>query len=276
MTRQAGHNSISPSLLNEALNFAQQALTDAGEIALRYFRQNGDIHNKLEGQGYDPVTRADREIEAYLRDKISGRFPDHGIVGEEEEDVPGTSGLDWIIDPIDGTKAFISGLPTWGILLGLKQDDDVLAGFMHQPFTGELFVGSDAGAFLWRNSLCSRLKTSQVRDLEQAILYATHESMFVDSSSLASFKAVASKARLQRYGGDCYAYCMLAHGLIDLVIEDTLQPYDIIPLIPIIEASGGVVTDIHGKTPLTGGFVVAAANPSLHERAMECIHRQSG
>jgi len=255
----------------EALDFAQQAIQDAGEIARRYFRQPLEVDNKLGEGRFDPVTRADREVEAYLRKELGRRCPDFGIVGEEDGTTAGCSNINWVIDPIDGTKAFISGFPTWGILVGLQQEDRVLAGLMHQPVTGELFYGSAAGAFLQHKGQTFAMQTRQKSSLAEALLYCTHESMFANENNLAAFRRVAAHARLQRFGGDCYSYCMLALGLIDLVIEDTLQPYDIVPLIPIIEAAGGVVTDARGKTPVAGGFVVAAANRLLHEQVMALL-----
>ncbi|MGK2906314.1 MAG: inositol monophosphatase family protein [Desulfuromonadales bacterium] len=263
-----GNRVLSPVEIAELLMLAQQAVQGAGEIARRYFRQPLEVDNKLGEGRFDPVTRADREVEAYLRDKLGRHCPDFGIVGEEGGTTPGRSNINWVIDPIDGTKAFISGFPTWGILVGLQQDDRVLAGLMHQPATGELFYGSAAGAFLQHKGQTFAMQTRQKSNLTEALLYCTHESMFANDNNLAAFRRVAAHVRLQRFGGDCYSYCMLALGQIDLVIEDTLQPYDIVPLIPIIEAAGGVVTDARGKTPVAGGFVVAAANRLLHEQVM--------
>ncbi len=255
----------------EALAFARQIMSKAGEIALRYFRQPLVVDNKLNDGRFDPVTRADREVEDFLRDQLGRRFPEFGIIGEEGGITRGSSDLNWLIDPIDGTKAFISGFPTWGILLGLQQGERVLAGLMHQPMTGELFYGSVAGAYLQYQGRTVGMQSRQGVQLEEAILYCTHESMFANAENLSAFRRVAAKARLQRFGGDCYAYCMLALGQVDLVIEDTLQPYDIVPLIPIIEAAGGVVTDARGKTAVAGGFVIAAANRQLHEQAMSLL-----
>jgi myo-inositol-1(or 4)-monophosphatase len=266
-------DSSSTDLIIESLAFAEQTVLSAGEIALRYFRQPIDVDNKLSGADFDPVTRADREVEAFLRSRLRERFPEYGVIGEEDGLTPGDSAMSWIVDPIDGTKAFISGYPTWGILLGLLEGERALAGLMYQPFTGELFSGSPAGAFLQRGTDCSRLQTRQAARLDDALLYCTHESMFANQDHLEAFRRVAGQARLQRFGGDCYSYCMLAQGLVDLVIEDTLQPYDIMPLLPIVEAAGGVVTDKRGKTPVTGGFVIAAANPQLHQQALEIINK---
>ena len=260
-------------LLREALAFACRQLVEAGQIALGRFRQNLVIDNKLTRGAFDPVTEADREVESFLRQRLTAAFPEFGVIGEEQGFTPGTSQINWIVDPIDGTKSLIGGLPTWGMLLGLVEEEQVLGGMMHQPFTGELFVGSAEGSY-WEGRgerLC--LQTRPTDCLEDATLYCTHEQMFANSDHLSAFRRVAERAKLVRFGADCYAYCMLAHGLIDLVIEDTLQPYDIIPLIPIIEGAGGVVTDRQGNSPLAGGFVVAAANRALHRQALELVNR---
>ncbi len=260
--------------LTNVLPFCRELLEEAGEIALSYFRRELAVDNKLEEGRFDPVTRADREVEAFLRKALHKHFPDCAVIGEEGGVTPGTSELSWVIDPIDGTKAFISGLPTWGMLLGLKQGRQLLAGMMYQPFTGEYFVGSTAGAFLHHGEQRRVLQTRQGTSLAEAILYCTHESMFDGPENLAAFRRVADRVRLQRFGGDCYAYCMLALGRIDLVVEDTLQPYDIMPLIPIIEAAGGVVTDINGGPADEGGFVVAAANAALHREVLDVIREK--
>lgn len=255
----------------EALVFAKEVMFSAGEIARKYFRQPIGVDNKLGDRGFDPVTCADREVEAFLRERLSNCFPEFGIIGEEGGTTAGAGDINWVIDPIDGTKAFISGFPTWGMLLGLQQEDRVLAGLMHQPVTGELFYGSAAGGFLEQSGTTTALKTKETERLADAILYCTHESMFANAENLAVFRRISAKARLQRFGGDCYAYCMLALGQIDLVVEDTLQPYDILPLIPIIEAAGGVVTNEAGDTPLNGGFVIAAATKELHDEAISLL-----
>ncbi len=262
---------LTPQQVAEALNFARQAMRGAGEIALRYFRHNLAVDNKLDNGRFDPVTRADREVEAYLRAELTRCCPGFGVIGEEDGATPGSTDVTWVVDPIDGTKAFISGFPTWGILVGLQQGDRALAGLMHQPLTDELFYGSSGGAFLEQQGQLLAMQTRQNVRLEEALLYCTHESMFATKDKLAAFHRIADKARLQRFGGDCYSYCMLALGQVDLVVEDTLQAYDIVPLIPIIEAAGGVITDADGKTPVAGGFVVAAANKQLHEEVMALL-----
>ena len=179
---------LDPQQVAEALSFACEAATEAGTIALSYFRRALNVHNKLDDGRFDPVTQADREVESFLRDKLGRRFPEFGIIGEEEGVKPGRSNVNWVIDPIDGTKAFISGFPTWGILLGLQQAERALAGLMYQPVTGELFFGSVAGSGLRWHGKTVALQTRPTQRLEDAILYCTHESMFVDEANLAAAK----------------------------------------------------------------------------------------
>lgn len=264
---------MNPKQVEEHLSCAVELAESAGAIALRYFRRPLEVEDKSSGAWFDPVTRADREIEAFLREELSRRFPGYGIVGEEHPDTCGTAGKPcWVIDPIDGTRAFMSGMPAWGTLVGLTEDGVCLAGVMHQPYLRETFFGSSRGSRLQCEGGLRRLTTSATEEVGSAILYCTHPSMFVEESHRRGFEQVAASSRLSRYGGDCYAYCMLAMGQVDLVIEDNLQPYDIVPLIPIIEAAGGTVTRADGKPAGEGGFVVAAATAALHAEALEILH----
>ena len=256
---------------DELLNFARKVVVDAGEIACKYFRKPIPIDSKDSGSGFDPVTAADREIEAFIRDKIISAYPDHSILGEEEEDHTGTSSYRWVIDPIDGTRAFISGSPLWGILLGLTREDECLLGLMHQPYMNETFFGSRDGAFIYHGSERRPITTRATRELSECTLYCTHPSMFTGKDDYARFSRVADNCRLMRYGGDCYSYCLLASGCIDLVIEDLGGPYDIIPLIPIIDAAGGMVTDWEGGSAHAGGRIIAAANQDVHEQALALL-----
>lgn len=254
-----------------ALAFAEELVQEAGRIALRHFRQPLDVANKLADGRFDPVTIADREVESFLVERIRARFPDHGIVGEEHGALDGDSRYSWIIDPIDGTRAFISGVPAWGILLGLRDAGRCIGGLMHQPYLEETFTGSPAGGWLSRRGERRLLQTRASARLADAILYCTHPTIFPDAGELSAFEHVAAHTRLMRYGGDCYSYCLLALGHIDLVIEGGLQAYDIQPLIPIIEAAGGVVTGRHGEDASGGGFVVAAANRALHAEVLTVL-----
>jgi myo-inositol-1(or 4)-monophosphatase len=262
--------------IEQYLEAAVSIAEATGPIALGYFRKPLKIDNKAAGQksgpSFDPVTRADREIEAAIRAELGRRFPDHGIVGEEEAAVVSDSAYQWIIDPIDGTRAFISGVPAWGILLGLTMNQTCLAGVMHQPYLGETFMGVPGRASMRRDGKETVLRTSDTSDVGSAVLYCTHPSMFPDPKVADRFERVASASRMMRFGGDCYSYCLLAHGLIDLVVEAGLQPYDIVPLIAIVEGAGGIVTNWQGESAMAGGRVIAAANASLHQQALDLLN----
>ena len=243
----------------------------AGALALAEFRRPMAVENKRGDAGFDPVTAADRAVEAAIRADLGRAYPDSPILGEEEGFTPGTSEWSWIIDPIDGTRAFISGVPAWGVLLGLLRDGRPVGGIMRQPYLDETFVGGPSGAALRRAGAETPLRTSGRTELREAILYSTHPGLFAGDPDKAGFARVSAAARMTRYGGDCYSYCLIALGFVDLVIEGELQPYDILPLVPIVTAAGGIVTGPDGRPPLAGGTVIAAATPELHAAALELM-----
>jgi myo-inositol-1(or 4)-monophosphatase len=249
------------------------ALADAsGAAILPYFRKRLKIQNKAGAGAFDPVTAADKAAERAIRNMITAQFPDHGIIGEEFADRSGPTGLTWVLDPIDGTRAFMTGLPTWGTLIGLMAGDVPIVGLMDQPYTRERYWGTAKGAFMREaNGSVSRLKTRVCPTLEQAILSATTPEIFKPGIERRRFGELTGAVRMTRYGGDCYAYCMLAGGHIDLVVEASLKVFDIVPLIPIIEAAGGVVTAWDGSTAVQGGRVVAAGDPSLHAKVLTLL-----
>ena len=253
--------------------FFSEVADAAARETLPRFRQLTEIDNKY-SVGFDPVTEADRAAERAIRAVIGGAFPDHGILGEEY----GPENIDrshvWVIDPIDGTRAFISGLPVWGTLLGLTVDGDAKAGMMSQPFTGELFYSDGNGAYLVRNDSSEAPRRLSVRKnavLADATMFTTTPALFKDESRK-GFDRLESAVRLSRYGVDCYAFAMLASGFADIVVEAGLQPYDIVALIPLIEQAGGVVTQRDGAPAEKGGDIVAAASPELHRAALDLLN----
>ncbi len=263
---------LEAAALAELERFLGELLRAAGPATLAHFRKAVTITDKREGQGsYDPVTEADRAAETVIRDRIAARYPDHGIFGEEHGYVPGTSPLTWVIDPIDGTRAFITGHVHWGILVGLYDGEKPVLGGMHQPFTGEVFTGGPSGAWLERAGERTRLAVRECAALSDAVLYCTTPAMFKQPAELAAFEHVAQQVQLRRFGGDCYCYCMLAHGLVDLVVEADLAPYDVQGLIPVVEAAGGIVTDWRGGSAAHGGRVVAAGDARVHAAALEVL-----
>lgn len=249
--------------------FMRRIAETAAAQTLPRFRASGDVANKASG-GFDPVTEADREAEKAIRALIASQYPEHGILGEEFGAERAGGRHVWVIDPIDGTRSFISGVPLWGTLVGLTLDGDAVAGMMSQPFTGELFYALGDGAHFERRSEVRRLATRRTVALADATLCTTTPGMFRDAARHA-FDRLESGVRLSRYGTDCYAYAMLAAGHVDLVVETGLQSYDIVALIPIVEQAGGVVTDWTGGPAEKGGAVVAAATPALHAAALRTL-----
>jgi myo-inositol-1(or 4)-monophosphatase len=257
--------------LRRYLEFAH-ALADAtAPILLEHFRRPLEVRDKGDGTRYDPVTAADQAVESLIRARIETEFPDHGIAGEEFADRRGASPLQWIIDPIDGTQAFISGLPVWGTLIGLCLDGRPIAGLMNQPFVGERFVGSRLGAELHAGGRVMALRTGRCPRLADASLFATTPAMFDAPGEWPAFARVSGRCRHTRYGADCYAYCLLAAGLVDLVIESSINFHDVAALVPIIEHAGGIVSDWRGA-PATGGRqVIAACTLEVHAEALELL-----
>lgn len=257
---------LSTEQIAEFREFAEQ-LADAASAAITpYFRASLEVEDKG-GRLYDPVTVADKAAEEAMRERIQARYPDHGILGEEAGVAIGSSPLTWVLDPIDGTRAFITGLPLWGTLIALNDGTRPVVGVMNQPFTGERFIGTPEGA--WSGTRA--LKTRACKSLAAATLMCTTPDMFDTPARKAAFEHVASQARLMRYGGDCYAYCMLASGFVDVIVEASLQPYDVQALMPIIEGAGGVITAWDGSSAQQGGCVVACGDPGLHAQVVELL-----
>jgi len=225
----------------------------------------------------DLVTVADKAAEEALTPALSALVAGSVVVGEEAVHADPTrrglfdgDGPVWVIDPIDGTRSFICGLPVWGTLIGLMRSGEPAMGLMNQPYTGEMFIGDGGRAWLKGPRGRSDLQASQCKTLSDAYLMTTDPRLFRDGDSPA-YARVESAVRLARYGTDCYAYAMLASGQVDLVIETGLKPYDIVALIPIIEGAGGVVTTWEGASAKDGGRIVAAATPELHEQALKLL-----
>ena len=251
--------------------FVDQLAGAAGDAILPFFRTSLSVENKSRGEGFDPVTAADRAAEAAMRTLIRRNFPDHGIIGEEYDAERPDAEYVWVLDPIDGTKSFISGMPAWGTLIGLTRGGEPAYGMMHQPFTRESFAG-DGGAANYRGPAGERaLRVRRCAALADAILMTTSP-LLMSADERRAFERVEAAVRLSRYGGDCYAYCMLAAGHVDLVIECGLKPYDVIPLIPIIAGAGGIMTTWNGGSAKAGGRIIAAGDRRTHEAAMKMLN----
>ena len=256
-------------LLVELEDFALVLAHTAGAIARAYFRKDFSIDNK-DATGFDPVTSADRAIESVLRTAIEERYPDHGIVAEEGGTRETGSSYCWYIDPIDGTRAFMMGSPLWGTLIGLTENDLPRFGLLCQPVLEEVFFGSPGGSWLIKPDGRARLRARRRSELGHAVLASTDPDMF-GADTAAVYAELSRRCLLRRFGGDCYNYAMLAAGFVDLVVEDRLKPFDIVPLVPILEGAGCVVTDWKGRVPLSGGKVLAAATAELHAAALAVL-----
>lgn len=246
-----------------------------GAAALAHFRTAAlATDNKAAGGAFDPVTAADRASERAIREILARERPQDGILGEEEAAVASRSGLTWVIDPIDGTRAFISGLPTWGVLVALDDGQAPRIGVVAQPFTGERFLGvigpRGTGASFARGSETRAIAVRPCPGLAAATLFATAPEMF-GPADWPAFAAVRGAVRLARYGIDCYAYALLAMGQIDLVIEAGLAPYDIAAPAALVRAAGGIVTDWSGGDPRDGGRVIAAGDARTHAEALALL-----
>ncbi len=255
---------------DDALIAFAETLADAARpAARRWFRTGLVVEDKPDES---PVTLADRSIERQLRMLIGDRHPEHGILGEEHGSEGTDRDLVWVIDPIDGTKAFITGMPLFGTLIALAHGGRPVIGIIEMPALGERFVGAVGRPTLHDGKPC---RVRDCRDLSRATLYATSPEMFgtAEGPDAAAFRRVAAAVKLRRWGGDCYAYGLLALGCVDLVVEVGLQPYDFMALIPVIEGAGGIVTDWSGR-PIdirSDGRVVAAATPELHAAALDLL-----
>lgn len=255
--------------------FIEMLARQSGEAILPFFRTNLAVQDKgqsASGGVFDPVTEADRAAESVIRRRIHDAFPTHGILGEEFDDERLDAEYVWVIDPIDGTRAFLCGLPVWGTLIGLMRKGSPVMGVMHQPYTGELFFGDGGQSHVKGPRGIRDLQVRPCSALAEAVLMTTDPRLFKGGEHPA-YLAIEQSVRLARYGTDCYAYAMLAAGHVDLVIETGLKPYDIVALIPIIEGAGGIVTTWDGAPAKDGGRIVAAATPELHAQALVHLSR---
>lgn len=255
------------------VSFLHQLASVAEKRALDgYLKSHSiDIATKpKEGFRFDPVTNIDRETELLLREMITARFPDHAIMGEEFGE-SGESVYQWVIDPIDGTRPFLCGLPVWGCLIGLIKDGKAEMGMMSQPYTGDRFWSDGQQSWFSGRFGETTIRTRQTVELHQAIVHTTSpESVALYPGN--NFAALNERVLMTRYGGECYASAMLAAGHIDVCVEYSLQPYDIVALIPIIEHAGGVVTTLDGGRAEAGGAVVASANAALHKQVLDILN----
>jgi histidinol phosphatase-like enzyme (inositol monophosphatase family) len=276
MRLYAGSETESAMTAVDLTAFIEKLADVAGQIILPFFRTAIGTEDKSGGSGvFDPVTEADRGAEVAMRRLIRETFAHHGIVGEEFGSERDQAEYVWVLDPIDGTKSFISGFPTWGTLIGLLHQGRPIYGAMNQPFTHEYFFG-DGKVATWRGPgrdqkpSQRKLHVRPCESLSRATLLTTSPLLY-PPDELAKFHRVEQAVRLSRYGYDCYAFAMLAAGFVDCVIEAGVKAYDVAPLIPIIEGAGGIVTTWGGGDAAGGGNVIAAGDRRLHAAALALL-----
>lgn len=266
---------LTASKVRDYIAFAHKLADAARTAILPYFRKESGVANKGVGlKDFDPVTLADKAAEAAMRDLINTHYPNDTIIGEEYEDTIGTSGIEWIIDPIDGTRAFVAGTSSWGVLIGGYYNKEPIFGILDQPFTEERWEGDNFNklANYHHNTQTMPIKCNPNSRLANCILSTTDPFLF-DQAEAEAFAQIRANVPIVRYGLDCTAYGLLAHGSIGLVIENGLKLVDIGALIPIIEASGGIITDWNGNRNPNGGQIIAAANKELHQEALKVLSK---
>lgn len=268
---------MSEASLARFLAFAGKLADAAAQVTLPRFRTGVAVINKA-AHSFDPVTAADREAEAVMRRLIRDSFPDHGILGEEHGHEPGASGYTWVVDPIDGTRSFIAGVPLWTTLIALNDGTRPVLGVIDQPYIGERFAGSvDGKAELRTRSGVRPLRTrSAVTRLSDAVFSTTSPEFFETDAERRVLAELMAQARLVRFGCDCYGYGLVAGGLVDVIAEVGLKPWDVQPILPIVEAAGGAVATWEGGPALNGGRIVAAANQALLADTLALIRRVHG
>jgi histidinol phosphatase-like enzyme (inositol monophosphatase family) len=252
--------------------FAVELAREAARVSLRYFRGAYEETDKGGPGAFDPVTQADQEAEAAIRRLIGVRYPDHGVIGEEYgEDRPEADHV-WILDPIDGTRAFIAGLPLWTNLIALRSEGRPAVGLIGQPYLDEIFLGGPSGARLLKGGTETPLAVRPCQSLTDAVIATTDPDLFT-GAELGAWTQVRAAARLCRLGCDAYAYAMLAAGRIDLVAESGLKVWDWSALAPVIEAAGGAVTNWRGETPDGSGQILAVGDVGIREQALVTLRR---
>ena len=254
----------------ELINLAKRVALIGGQNSLSYFRDSDlRIHNK-DYDSFDPVTEADVAAEDAMRSCIRAARPNDTIIGEERGASKGSNEFTWVLDPIDGTRAFISGIPLWTVLVSVSQNQIPICGIIHQPFTQEIFVGGLGVSDYIRNGFSLETSVRHCKELKNALLAST----FPEIGTLkehSGFQKVSKSVRLTRYGMDAYAYALLASGYIDIVLEAGLKPYDIQAPIALIEAAGGIVTNWSGSSANGGGQVLACGDKRLHRQILDIL-----
>lgn len=257
----------------ETIAFAHRLADAAGEVIRPYFRKRIEIADKGAAKGtvFDPVTEADRRAEEAIRALIERERPEDGVLGEEFGERPGSSGLRWVLDPVDGTRAFINGRHEWGSLIALERAGRPLLGIVDQPVLGERFIGVNGRANVFVRGIEAPLHVRNCAAIGDAILCATHPYAYFEADERAAFRRVSGAVKMSRFGGDCYIFGLMALGFADLIVESHLHRWDVAALIPLIEGAGGIITNWQGGDCSDGGQLVAAGDSGVHAQALKLL-----
>ena len=258
---------VSPDLIA----FANRLADTSGRVIRPLFRQRIDVAHKEGRHDFDPVTEADKGAERAIRELIARERSRDGVLGEEYPETRGTSGYRWILDPVDGTRAFITGRHEWGSLIALEKDGKPVLGILDQPVLGERFVGVNGKSHLIQAGMSSPLEVRACASLSQAILCATDPGAYFSREQLSAFSRVDGLTKMTRYGGDCYLFAALTLGFVDVVIEANFHAWDVAALIPLVEGAGGVITDWQGGSAESGQTILACGDKRVHAEAMKLL-----
>ena len=255
----------------DLIAFANRLADVSGAVIRPLFRQRIDVAHKTGRHDFDPVTEADKGAERAIREMVARERPDDGVLGEEYPETKGTSGYRWVLDPVDGTRAFITGRHEWGSLIALELDGVPVLGILDQPVLGERFVGVNGEAHLVQAGKASPLEVRACAFLSDAILCATDPGAYFSKEQLSAFARVDRTTKMTRYGGDCYLFAALALGFVDIVIEANFHAWDIAALIPLVEGAGGIITDWRGGSAQDGKTILACGDRRVHAEAMKLL-----
>ena len=255
--------------INEFLKFSNKLADNSRKISFSFFKKNINIRSKSKSK-FDPVTEADISSQNYINNCIKKKFPTHSIVGEEDSQIKDNK-YEWCIDPIDGTRSFITGFPTWSTLISLSKNGKVILGIVDMPALDERYIGYNKVSYKIKNNKKKLLSVKKNKNLSKSILSSTSIYEFKTNKDKNDFNKLSKKVNAVHFGGDCYQYCLLADGFIDLVIESGLNSWDIRALIPLVENAGGIIKTWKNKNPKDGGKIIAASNKYLLDKSIEII-----
>ena len=262
-----------PDNINNFVKFSYKLANEARRISLYYFKKKIIIKNKL-SQGFDPVTLADIKIQKRLNNVILNNFPDHSILGEEESFLKNAK-YEWCIDPIDGTKSYIQGVPLWGTLISLSKDKKIILGLVDIPVLDERYIGYSSNSYKIKKNKKTKLNVRKIKKLSEAILNTTSPYVFASNRDQKSFEKLSKLSKSTRLGGDCYSYCLLADGYVDIVVESGLNPWDIRALEPIIKNAGGIIKTWENEKIFDGGRILACGSKKIFDECLTILRQKN-